>query len=462
MRKFGYITPVITLVFLTVSAIYADPNDDSDDCGSGCFSDSYSQELNEKDWDALYDYINTKRTINVQEKECNLTISGDVRVDWRNTCEKRRGQQARGGKARDRLIITDGSDEPLGYNQWIDYEHGLPIGKNKFDIEFNLILDYVADRAWAVSHLQFDNCAGVSNQHSCEYDKQGMHGSGTGCDINLKKAYFGYNILCDGSTRFDIEIGRRRLYQVFDSEIQFLSRFDGVLLKYDSSTKNVGDWYFHLGGFIIDSRVNHFGYVGETGLREIMNSGFDLKYSFINWRKYGKNRCFVENPDGTKFMVSQVTLYYNLDPQKFYCMPAQFFAAFAYNHDAVSNGGVNYEDVPNTFKDKANMGWYAGFQVGEVVKACDWAFSVQYQWVEAKVIPDDDSSGIGRGNVFRESFTAVGRGNTNFKGWRLELLYALTNNISMDARLEWSHEISKRYGGNQDFSQFKLEAIYAY
>ena len=40
------------------------------------------KEANQRDMDALQDYIKTKRSITVKEKGGNLMISGDVRGEW--------------------------------------------------------------------------------------------------------------------------------------------------------------------------------------------------------------------------------------------------------------------------------------------------------------------------------------------------------------------------------------------
>lgn len=100
---------------------------------------------------------------------------------------------------------------------------------------------------------------------------------------------------------------------------------------------------------------------------------------------------------------------------------------------------------------------------GKVVKEGDWALEVQYQYVEAQAMPDDDTSGIGRGNVLDESFTSCSRrGNTNYKGWRLEGLYALTDNMTLDSIIEWSKAADDKVGGPHTYSKFELEAIYAF
>jgi len=71
-------------------------------------------------------------------------------------------------------------------------------------------------------------------------------------------------------------------------------------------------------------------------------------------------------------------------------------------------------------------------------------------------------SGIGRGNVRNSTLTADGLGDTNFKGFRFEFLYALTNDISIDSIIEWSRALDKKIGGKHNYSKVELEAIYAF
>lgn len=422
MKLFKYLLPIALAVGFSSASVFATLDQDGT---------PYLEELNERDFDALKDYINTKRTIDVAEKGQNLTISGDVRTEWRHLNEKAHGHKVRGGGA-------------------INAE-GLPISRNDFDIIFNLWFDYVCDRGWAVAQLEFDNSAGVDDCGlPCRVDPNGYHGSGFGDDLNLKKAYVGYNICCEGCTRFDVELGRRNLYNVFDSKIQYLSRFDGVLFNYQSCWECVADWYVKLGGWVVDERVNHFAWATEIGFLNICDWGVDFKYSFTDWRKNGKNRCFVTKPKGFKHLISQFTLAYNFDPD-ILCMPAKLYGAFLWNHDAHHFDG-----------QKDGLGWYVGFTVGEVVCEGDWAIDLQYQVVQAAAIPDGDVSGIGRGNTLNGSVTSNRNGNTNYKGWRLEGLYAVTDNWVFDAIVEFSRADNKKIGGSHHFSMFELQAIYAF
>jgi hypothetical protein len=423
---------------------------------------THEEDLNERDFEALRDYLNTKRTIDTKEKAENLSISGDVRTEWRHMNERQDGHNLRGGHATKR---------------------GVPISRNDFDIEFNLRFDYVCERAWGVMHLQFDNAAGidpadcgcgddfetlVKNHKIAVINPDNEGGSGECDDFCLKRAYLGYNVFTIGCNRFDVELGRRKLYDIFDSKAQFLSRFDGLLLKYSSEWKDVADWYVKLGGFLVDERVNHFAWATELGFLDIADTGIDFKYSFIDWVKNGHNRCWVRHALGTQFRVSQWTMYYHLNPDYFYNIPAKFYAAFLYNHAAKKTFLTHHK--------KKNIAWYAGVRVGEVDKEGDWAFEILYEMVQAQAVPDFDVAGLDTGNLEGNCFTAavfiptkdggkliyLRRGNTNFKGWRFEGLYALTDNLSLNPQFEWDTPEDKSIGGDHFFSKFELEVVYAF
>lgn len=415
----------------------------------------YLQELNQRDWDALRDYIAAKRTDKEADDDgdgCDLTISGDVRTEWRHLNEKG--------------INQDGKYRVLRGEHAL--KNGIPVSRNDFDIEFNLRFDYVCDKTWAVGHLTFDNSAGVDdNDRPCPCDPEGYHGSGNCDSVCLKKAYMGYNVYTCHDSRLDVELGRRNIYNVFDSQIQFLSRFDGLLIKYSDKIKGVADWYWNTAGFLVDERVNHFAWVTEVGFLDIYNSGIDLKYSFIDWQKHGRNRCLARDPRGFNFLISQWTAAYHFN-KKVFGTPAKLYGAFLRNHSGVhvrlpiskSKKCVGF-DNPIHRKGQP-YGWYLGFVIGEVINEGDWAFNVQYEWVGATAMPDDDAAGIGNGNVLNESFTEVGRGNTNYKGFKFEFLYALTENLSLDSIIEFTREIKRSIGGRHHYSKFELEAIYAF
>jgi hypothetical protein len=294
-------------------------------------------------------------------------------------------------------------------------------------------------------------------------------GSGEGAAINLKRAYMGYNIYADGVHRFDVEMGRRKLNDVFDSEIQFSSRFDGIVFKYAGAIDKVMDWYWNAGAFIVDERVNHIAYVLEFGVLGVLDSGLDLKYSFINWPRPGdgKNRCFIKHPWGSQFRNSQFTFSYHANPE-IYCktIPVEFYGAFIINHAAKRTIFTKHK--------KKNLGWYLGILFGEVDKEGDWSFDITYECVQAQMASDCDVDGIGRGNIFDERITDIlnipgtneylipRRGNGNFEGWSFEALYALTDNLSFNLIFEFTKAEDRRIGGRHRYTNAEIVAIYAF
>lgn len=464
MKLFRFWLPTVIAAVSLSSAAFASCN---------CYSSDLSDEIDERDFDAVVEYVNSKRTIELQEKATNLAISGDVRAEWQHITEKVNGVARRGGGARD----CDGNLDP------VDAVSGTPNGQrittSDFDIEFNLYFDYKCDRTWAVAQLQFDNSMGVQEFNkeistqdiiidadaqnvgsSCQrFDNQGPFGSGRVDGISLRRAYIGYNICTDGCSRFDVEVGRRRFYDSFDSRIEFNAIFDGVLFRYATQMDCAADLYVNLGGFVIDERSNHFGWIIEVGALNVADSGIDVKYSFVDWDKKGTNRAFASHPRGWQHHVHQFLGYYHFSDDLL-CMPAKAYGAFLFNSKALRRIETN-----NTY---ARYGWYLGAIVGEVCREGDWSLDINYQYVQAQAIPDPDVSGIGRGNVLGESFTmrngdaANSRGNGNYKGWRVEGLYALTDNLSIDAVFQYSRAADSSIGGNAHYSKWKLQAIYAF
>ncbi len=440
MKFLRCLSPIITVVSLAIASCVNGAEHDAEFHFS-----THDKELNERDFQALKDYLNTKRTIDVKEKSTNLTISGDVRTEWRHLYEKKFGHNQVGGHATDCA--------------------GRPRSRNDFDIEFNLRFDYVCERAWAIAHLQYDNSAGIDNDVDCCCNtvsctdepcgctvgskrilRRGrFHGSGQCDDLCLKRAYMGYNVIADCG-RFDVELGRRLLYDVFESEIQFLSRFDGLLLTYSNTWECVSDWYVKWGGFVVDERVNHFAWATEFALINLCDSGFDFKYSFIDWIKRGTDRCYVRNPRAFKYCNSQVILTYHLEPDLL-CVPVEFYGAFLINHCAKQ---VNK-------KKHKGLAWYVGVTTGSVVKEGDWSVDVEYQWVQEDAIAWDDQSGIG---LLDARADCCGVNPTpGYKGWRVEGLYALTDNLTLSSIIEWARS---NQAHRHTYSKFELEAIYAF
>lgn len=399
--------------------------------------------LGEKDFEAIQEFINTKRMITVEEKGGCLTISGDIRAEYQHLCEGANGVDLRGSGSAHQTHND--------FNSHTGTAVALPVPTNEFDSQLNLMFDYQGCNTWAHAQLRFDNNAGVDKFLCC--------GSGVCNNVCLYKAYFGYNLFEECCSRLDLEVGRRRLAHAFDSRVQFASRFDGVLLRYSNSFECVGDFYVKAASFVVDENTNHFGYVGEVGFLNIMESGLDLKYSYIDWSRSGPSCYASHQPEGEvnapefQFRISQWTAAYNFHPEILRC-DAKLYAAFLMNHDAKKR--------TVTHNQKADIAWYVGVQMGGLRQEGDWSADLNYQYVEAQAIRDCDVCGIGRGNVLKQDFYTHQAGSTNYQGWQFEGGYALTDNLSLTTELEYSQEVEKMMGGDHKFSKYKLELVYAF
>ncbi|MDF2549704.1 MAG: hypothetical protein K0S07_771 [Chlamydiales bacterium] len=368
----------------------------------------------ERDIGGASTFVKSKREYTLQEKLPNLNISGDVRAKWTHYTRSRSTLIPAGP--------TVGKVKDTGKN--------TTFPANQYNLEFNLMFDYKADRTWMVGQVKSDNSAG-SDQYSV-VDSHGLFGSGTSDKFKLSKAYIGYNVLEEGASRFDVEIGRRSLYDLFDSRMQFQSRFDGVALKYSNAYEGMADAYLNAGAFVVDQNMGHYGFVGELGMLDIADLGLDVKYSMIHWLNKSANRSGTTDPVGARFLTSQVTAAYTLDPE-YLDMKAQVYGAFLVNHKARAT------DIDAGWDKKLNTGWYAGIALGEVRKEGDYSVDLSYQHCGAQVTPDIDNAGIGRGYKSGDRFkpTSLNMGSGNYKGVRLDASYGVTDNMA--ARLEFDY-----------------------
>jgi len=389
----------------------------------------------------LRQWINTKRQVTVKELGGSLSFSGEVRSEFQGTKEVKSGVEQRGPNS------------------------PTEIPSQGFDVEADLLVDYRAPRTWASIKLKFDNDAGTI--------------SGTKNKIALDRAYFGARALDRDTYTFDIEIGRRKFNNVFDSKIEFDSLFDGILFKLDLTFEDFGDFFFHAGPFLIDENMDQYGYVGEIALLNIGNTGLYTKYSLIDWdtknfpNSAGSSVQALQNKADRRrfsFINSQLIIGYVMTPDWLKKMLRPYIA-----------GLINHAAEPHkvTHGFRANCAWYAGFTIGEARKKGDWSFDINYQWVQAQAVPDFDSSGIKRGNAARvgtytinldgtvtpsAGLTNVNNtvGGANFKGINLEGFYLFTNNLSIFLSWQQSVTLNHEIGPGMFYRQFETEFIYAF
>lgn len=395
---------------------------------------------------ALADFVKSKGMISIQEKGGALMLSGDVRTEWDHVKSHNGGKHLRGNGSSHGLK----SDKPL-----------FTVPSNEFDIEANLMLDYRADRSWGKLRFQFDNAAGIRQRSSDEMNewqinkKDTLFGSGTLNKLALRQAYMGYNVSEAGTSRLDLEAGRRRLYDVFDSKLQFDNYFDGVLLKYMNSFEGVTDFALKAAAFVINQNVNHFGYVAEADFLNLGDERLDFKYAYTHWHKDGVNIFNKKNGSGSRFNISQFLLAYNFAPD-FLRYKTTVYAAYLKNHEAHAKKWTDHKKMGQAF--------YVGFKVGEPKRQGDWAFEADYQWMQVNAVPEQDVRGIGRDNPRNISVYKKGHkfGFANYKGYELLGMYNLTDNLAIEAGFSRVHQQSRRVGGNHRAWAFELATVYAF
>lgn len=472
MKFLKFLLPLamVTVGATGLRAASGSPNTDE----PGAFTTVH--ESRESDELFVRDYIKSKRTGSIADKASNLNLSGEIRAEWDHGQAKTRGIKQRGSHTRklfpNSILPSLSKSEyrklgvpPGGKRKFparaayraAKCNTKAPYGINEFSVEADIMLDYVADRTWGSIKLQFDNPAGISEVDRKTYSndaKNILYGSGKMGNVALRRAYIGANLYDEDLARVDFELGRRRLYDVFDSRIQFYSLFDGALLRYSNSFEGVTDFAIKAAAFVVDSTVNHYGYVGEIDFLNLADSGLDFKYSIIDWEFHHKNRFGRRHPLGSRFVNSQFTLGYTFTPDSPQ-FKTQFYGAYLINHAA--------DKTKWTHHKKANEAYYVGVTVGKVVKQGDWAADLCYQWVQAQAIAERDVRGIARDNPRNISFyNRRSQGFANYKGWKLDAFYALTDNWTLNGSFEQIREENKAIGGRHKSHMLCLTSIYAF
>jgi hypothetical protein len=401
------------------SALSAATLDDADD-------------WDQKDINAVREWINTKRQVTVREMGGALSLSGEVRTEFQSTAE-----------------VIDGVKQ-RGHGGAVLSKEGIPVPQNGFDIAVNIMLDYRADRSWGSIRLEFDNDAGIL--------------SGTTNKLKVTRAYWGVRAVSLEELTFDVELGRRRMSSIVDSKLEFGNLFDGAWFRYDQKYDPIGDFYIHAGVFIINENKNQFGYLGEIGVLNIGGTGLYTKYSLIDWNTKNQQN-HIQNLR-FDYLVNQLIIGYKFLPEKLKKI-IQIYSGGLLNANAHRTAFTGYK--------KQNWGAYIGFSIGELKKKGDWAFDANYQLLAAQCVPDFDVSGIGLGNAASAGFYTVNSdgtggtntqktagGNVNYRGFQMTLDYLLSNQLNIQQSWQQSITLDKNIGPFHRYKQYEIEFIYGF
>lgn len=410
-------------VLLSVSSVFC----------SGVFAATLdeSDDFDQKDINAVREWINTKRQVTVREMGGALSLSGEVRTEFQSTAETLNGIKQRGHGG---AILKDG--------------HPLP--QNGFDVAVNIMLDYRADLSWGSIRLEFDNDAGIF--------------SGTLNKLKVTRAYWGVRVVNLDETTCDIEVGRRRMSSIVDSKLEFGNNFDGAWFRFDQKYDPFGDFYIHAGIFIINENKNQFGYLGELGILNIAGTGLYTKYSLIDWNT--KNQHNSTQNLRFDYLVNQLIIGYKFLPEKLQKI-IQIYSGGLIN--------ANAHETALTHYTKQNWGAYVGFSIGEIKKKGDWAFDMNYQLLAAQAVPDFDVLGIGLGNAANAGFYTANQdgtggfntsktagGNVNYRGFQMTLDYLLSNQLNVQQSWQQSVTLDKSIGPFHRYKQYEIEFIYGF
>ena len=413
-------------------------------------------EFNAYDVPFIEELTASKRTIPLNEKGEGLRLSGDIRAEWQYREESLNHVNFRGHGATD--------------------SRGIDVPTQDIAVRLNFRADYKCKDFYAVSQIEWDDLGGIfTNNPTCDTacEKPFLFGTGT-CDyLCLKRMYIGGVVWKNEcGEKVWVDIGRKSLYFNFDSRIQFKARVDGIFSEYsykfaEYEDKRSSEFAFRGACFLVDQKSNHFAWVYEARLYNLDDTGFDIKYSMIDWDQAGKNACGVSHPLGWRYLNSQFTLDYNFR-QKFCGKKVNLYSAFLINHlakpiDFELNKGIPFLNIkPGHYQiGRDNHGFYVGFIIGEVSNAGDFSFDCNYQYVEAQAVPDCDSRGIGTGNFRKENFAEDRRGNGNYQGIHAEFLYAITKNLQLDINLDYSGAITHIFGPH-NYRKFEIEFIHSF
>ncbi len=332
----------------------------------------------------------------------------------------------------------DTTHEVLGSQPQVGTGSGRP--NDAFNVGTKLQFLYKAGRTWGGARIGFDNGAGIFG--------------GTANAIKLSRAFIGYHFVTHGPFICDLTAGRRSLTQMFDSQLMYRNYGDGACLFLNYQWKNVMEIQVTNGVFINTNSVAFW--VMSARLFNIANKGFYINYSYNDW---GGNRPSNSlSLIDTKFYISQVLAGWECNP-KWLKTEFKAFGAFLVNSGATEN-------ILSTFK-KENLAGYVGVQFGRARKRNDIAVQGQLQVCQLQAVPDWDFSGIGRGNAARGSlFTSTTlkgvNGNTNYKGFQIQVLYALSTNLTLQATLKRSLSLNNHIGLPSNFTKFSLESSFTF
>ena len=316
---------------------------------------------------------------------------------------------------------------------------GNRTSNNQYAIDTEVVLLYEYGRAFGNSRLAFSNTGGLFN--------------GSANSINLTRAYIGYHFITYGPHTLDINLGRRELNKMYNSQLMFRSRADGATLFAYYIWKKIVEFQAYAG--IYSTSPSSF-WLFRGRLFNIADLGFYFDYVFVDWGAV-KPSSNVTNIK-TKYGCSQFLVGWERKP-KWLGTNIQAFAALVLNSRAKPH--------PLSDNELQNLGGYVGVQYGSTKSKGNFSAQAQLQFCQLQAVAPWDFAGIGRGpvsndNLFEVSNLTDVNGNTNYKGYGLKFNYALTDQITIGTSLDRSVNLSKRIGPSSSYTNVQASTTYVF
>ncbi len=312
------------------------------------------------------------------------------------------------------------------------------VAANSYNVGVNLDMDYSFGQAWVDTRISFKNSGGMF--------------SGSTASFELSRAYIGYHFTASGPVVVDLNVGRRDLTKIYDSQLQYRGYSDGATMLLFYMPKEMVDIKAIAGVYAVRAKPY---WIFRNGLYNIVKTGIYLDYTFTHWGDVRPNGA--TNDINMDYNISQFGVGWEYKPQ-ILKKDIKVFAALLLNHKARIN--------ELSHGSKENTGGYVGLQFGNVKKQNDFSVQGQLQFCRLQAVPPWSMSGIGTGSAPNSIFTATSsanvNGNTNFKGWETIVNYAITDELTLTGKLQRSVPMNKAIGELFNYTSFKLETKYTF
>ncbi|ANH78534.1 hypothetical protein Cs308_0363 [Candidatus Chlamydia sanziniae] len=378
------------------------------------------------------EYLSKRGFVETRKRDGVLKLAGDVRARW--------------------IYSREDIRDPTAETKYV------PLPVNRYRSEFHLYVDYHAERNWMTSKMNWTAVAG---------------GEATAAGLDIDRAFLGYRLYKDPETKTDcfIEIGRSGLGDLFESEVQFHSNFDGIHLYFSRyiHEKFPYQMIIHGGPFVVNMTKKHYAWAVESIVNRLPKQFF-VKMSVVDWNSFMSNESELTTKDAINKMKYKYCVWQWLVGKYSQIPWLDGGKKTLYLYGAVLMNSLA-KATKTTLNDKQNLAWFIGGTLGTLRKAKDWSATLRYEYVEALAVPEIDISGIGRGNPLKFWFAQAiaanydpkeANGFTNYKGMSGLFMYSFTDSLSFRAYGAYSCPADNRLGSDFTYRKFDLGLISAF